>query len=178
MKKILTFTFMAVVAMTIISCNSGSNKGTETQTEEDTVVVSTVNVDSIEHIPLTDGFDRVSEYLFHFDYSGDYYMEPDSKNNMVYIAWNKKDNSIVRVLGGRNLSDKVKKLWIEWENEEVMPKGLKELETVTSFDGKSKFIIGKWKNYFIYSSDGVNFLDTDEPQKIIDDQLWKRTTGR
>ena len=178
MKKILTFTFMAVVAMTIISCNSGSNKGTETKAEEDNVVVSTVNVDSIERIPLTENYKDVLMYLIELGYSDGSDGGIDSNRKMYDIAYFKKDNSIVYVLSKGDAFERVDKLWIEWDNEEVMPKGLKELETVESRDGKSKFIIGKWKNYFIYSSDGVNFLDTDEPQKIIDDQLFRRTIGK
>lgn len=176
MKKILTLTIMAVVAITITSC--GGNKTQGEAPAQDTVAVSTLNADSIEQIPLTQDYKDVLMYLIDLGYYGKDDSGIDSNRKVYDIAQNKKDNSIVYLLSKGDGFSKVDKLWIEWENEQVMPKGLKEIETVVSRDGKSKFIIGRWKNYWLYSSDGVNFLDSDEPQKIIDDQLFKRTIGK
>lgn len=176
MKKILTLTF-ALVAMTLI-CSCNSNGTGNTQTQDTTVNVSTLSVDAIEHIPLTQGFDRVEEYLFQeLEFKGDFVVDADSQKRCIFMAWNKIDHSIVHMLGTNDPNAPVEKLWIEWESEEVMPQGLKPIETVKAYDGKGQFIIGKWKNYYIYSRDGVNFLDGNEPQKIIDDQLWKRTAN-
>lgn len=176
MKKILTITIVALVTMTLTtSCGSKNETASSAQDTTATENVQALSVDSIEHIPLTKGFDRVTEYLRDLGYRGDWVMERDSHDRIYYLAWNETDKSIVYVLGGIDLSGNVDKLWIEWKNDNQVPNGLKELETITSFDGKGKCIIGKWKNYYLFSRDGVNFLDGDEPQKIIDDQLWRRT---
>lgn len=83
----------------------------------------------------------------------------DLNHNRHYIATNKKDKSIVHVVGGYDAFDGIKKLWIEWKSEAQVPKNLKPIETIELYDGIKTYTVGKWKNYFIYNSDGGNFLD-------------------
>lgn len=122
-----------------------------------TLVGSAVN--PIETINFDYPYIEVVMQLIDLGYYQDDVDYRDLNYNRHYIATNKKDKSIVHVVGGYDAFDGIKKLWIEWKSEAQVPKNLKPIETIELYDGIKTYTVGKWKNYFIYNSDGGNFLD-------------------
>lgn len=116
-------------------------------------------VNPIETIPFDYPYIEVVMHLIDLGYYQDDVEYRDLNYNKHYIATNKKDKSVVHVVGGIDAFDGISKLWIEWKSEQLMPKNLKPIQTIELYDGIKTYTVGKWKNYFIYNSKEGNFLD-------------------
>lgn len=113
----------------------------------------------IETIPFNSSYVDIMMYLMDLGYYKDDVEYRDLNYNYHFIATNKKDKSVVHVVGGRDAFDGISKLWIEWKSEAQVPKDLKPIETVELYNGIKTYTVGKWKNYFIYNNKVGNFLD-------------------
>ena len=122
-------------------------------------VLSGSAVNSIENIPFNDTYVDVMMYLIDLDYYVDDVEYRDLNYNIHYIATNKKDKSVVHVVGSCDTFSRIKMLWIEWKSEAQVPKNLKPIQDVELYDGIVTYTVGRWKNYFIYNSEVGNFLD-------------------